>query len=219
MNELRITGATVRFGDKTVLDNFSLTLPLEGITALSAPSGSGKTTLMRVIAGLQSGESGTVEGPAPRDIAVLFQEDRLLPWRTVEEHITDVLPPKRRQEAGRWLDLAELTGEEKSFPAALSGGMCRRLALARTLAWAGTSICWMSPSTVWTRPGLAGCSPASGLWASPSCWPAMTGRCWTWPTGSLCWTARPCGSFRNMQSRPCQRQTDRGGFFLLFYRR
>ena len=42
MKELRITGATVRFGDKTVLDNFSLTLPLEGITALSAPSGSGK---------------------------------------------------------------------------------------------------------------------------------------------------------------------------------
>ena len=58
MKELRITGATVRFGDKTVLDNFSLSLPLEGITALSAPSGSGKTTLMRVIAGLQSGESG-----------------------------------------------------------------------------------------------------------------------------------------------------------------
>lgn len=137
MKELRITGATVRFGDKTVLDNFSLTLPLEGITALSATSGSGKTTLMRVIAGLQSGESGTVDGPAPRDIAVLFQEDRLLPWRTVEEHITDVLPPKRRQEANRWLALAELTGEEKSFPSALSGGMCRRLALARTLALGG----------------------------------------------------------------------------------
>lgn len=137
MNELRITGATVRFGDKTVLDNFSLTLPLEGITALSAPSGSGKTTLMRVIAGLQSGEAGTVDGPAPRDIAVLFQEDRLLPWRTVEEHITDVLPPRRRQEADRWLDLAELTGEEKAFPSALSGGMCRRLALARTLALGG----------------------------------------------------------------------------------
>ena len=137
MNELRITGATVRFGDKTVLDSFSLTLPLEGVTALSAPSGSGKTTLMRVIAGLQSGEAGTVDGPAPRDLAVLFQEDRLLPWRTVEEHITDVLPPRRRQEAGRWLELAELTGEEKSFPAALSGGMCRRLALARTLALGG----------------------------------------------------------------------------------
>ena len=137
MKELRITGATVRFGDKTVLDNFSLTLPLEGITALSAPSGSGKTTLMRVIAGLQSGESGTVDGPAPRDIAVLFQEDRLLPWRTVEEHITDVLPPRRRQEANRWLVLTELTGEEKSFPSALSGGMCRRLALARTLALGG----------------------------------------------------------------------------------
>ena len=58
MKELRITGATVRFGDKTVLDHFSLALPLEGITALSAPSGSLDRVFMRVIAGLQSGESG-----------------------------------------------------------------------------------------------------------------------------------------------------------------
>lgn len=137
MKELRITGATVRFGDKTVLDNFSLTLPLEGITALSAPSGSGKTTLMRVIAGLQSGESGTVDGPAPRTSPSSSRRTGLLPWRTVEEHITDVLPPRRRQEANRWLVLTELTGEEKSFPSALSGGMCRRLALARTLALGG----------------------------------------------------------------------------------
>ena len=137
MNELRITGATVRFGDKTVLDNFSLTLPLEGVTALSAPSGSGKTTLMRVIAGLQSGEAGTVDGPAPRDLAVLFQEDRLFPWRTVEQHLTAVLPKSRRGEAGRWLALAGLDAEKTALPSALSGGMKRRLALVRALALGG----------------------------------------------------------------------------------
>ena len=48
-----------------------------------------------------------------------------------------MLPLRRRNESDRWLDLAELTGEEKSFPSTLSGGMCRRLALARTLALGG----------------------------------------------------------------------------------
>ena len=126
---------TVRFGEKTVLDRFSLALPEEGITALSGPSGCGKTTLLRVLAGLQAAEGGAVSVPeAP---TLLFQENRLLPWRTVEQHITDVLPRARRGEAPRWLELAELEGEEKSCPGQLSGGMGRRLALARALACGG----------------------------------------------------------------------------------
>ena len=127
---------TVRFGEKTVLDRFSLSLPLSGVTALSAPSGSGKTTLLRVLGGLQAG-GGVVEGVAPGRTAFLFQEDRLLPWRTVGEHISDVLPRERRTEVSRWLELAELEGEADSWPAALSGGMGRRLALARVLALGG----------------------------------------------------------------------------------
>ena len=126
---------TVRFGEKTVLDRFSLDLPGAGITALSGPSGCGKTTLLRVLAGLQDQEGGTVETP-PRPV-ILFQEDRLFPWRTVGEHIADVLPRERRGEASRWLALAELEGEEGRRPAALSGGMRRRLALARALACGG----------------------------------------------------------------------------------
>ena len=118
-----------------VLDQLSLELPQEGITALSGPSGCGKTTLLRVLAGLQPAETGTVTAPQPP--VILFQENRLLPWRTAEQHITDVLPRSRRGEAGRWLALAELEGEEKTYPAALSGGMGRRLALARALACGG----------------------------------------------------------------------------------
>ena len=68
---------------------------------------------------------------------ILFQESRLFPWRTCEQHIADVLPRERRREAGRWLDLVELEGEGRAYPAALSGGMGRRLALARTLACGG----------------------------------------------------------------------------------
>ncbi len=126
---------TVCFGEKVVLDHFSLELPEKGITALSGPSGCGKTTLLRVLAGLQPVQEGTVTVPRPP--VMLFQENRLLPWRTVERHITDVLPKSRRGEVSRWLALAELEGEEKQFPAALSGGMGRRLALARALACGG----------------------------------------------------------------------------------
>ena len=118
-----------------MLDDFSLVLPETGITALSGPSGCGKTTLLRVLAGLQRRSAGVVTVP-PRP-TLLFQENRLLPWRTVEQHIADVLPRARRGEAGRWLALVELEEEARSYPGALSGGMGRRLALARALACGG----------------------------------------------------------------------------------
>ena len=134
---IKLEAVTLRYGDKLVLDRFSLELPGEGITALSGPSGCGKTTLLRVLGGLIAPESGTVSGADPRKTAFLFQEDRLLPWRTVSQHITDVLPRPRRGEAARWLAFAELEGEGSTYPAALSGGMARRLALARCAALGG----------------------------------------------------------------------------------
>ena len=134
---LQIDRLTLSFGDKRVLEDFSLSLPLEGVTALRGPSGCGKTTLLRCIAGLERPSSGRIAGISPRQTAFLFQENRLFPWRTAEQHITDVLPRERRGEASRWLALAELEGEEKAYPSALSGGMGRRLALARCLALGG----------------------------------------------------------------------------------
>ena len=123
-----------------VLDGFSLELPEEGLTALSGPSGCGKTTLLRVLGGLARPERGKVEGLDPARAAFLFQEDRLLPWRTVGQHITDVLPRSRREELPRWLAFAELEGEDHAYPAALSGGMARRLALARCAALGGDAL-------------------------------------------------------------------------------
>lgn len=125
---------TLSFGDRAVLDRFSLSIPDRGVTALTGPSGCGKTTLLRVLAGLERPQGGSIEGIALRETAILFQDDRLLPWRTVEQHLTDVLSRERRGEAPGLLALAELEGEEASLPAALSGGMGRRLALARCLA-------------------------------------------------------------------------------------
>ncbi len=134
---LEISQLTLSYGEKQVLENFPLTLPLEGVTVLSGPSGCGKTTLMRCIAGLERPQGGTIAGLSPRETAFLFQEDRLFPWRTAEQHILDVLPKARRGEAGRWLALVGLEAEKAAYPAALSRGMKRRLALARTLAFGG----------------------------------------------------------------------------------
>lgn len=126
------------YGDRTVLSDFSLTLPVQGITALQGPSGCGKTTLLRLLAGLERPQSGTISGIVPGTGAILFQENRLLPWRTVKQHITDVLPKGRQEERDRWLELVELEDEVDTLPAALSGGMGRRLALARCLALGGS---------------------------------------------------------------------------------
>lgn len=126
------------YGDRTVLSDFSLTLPDRGITALQGPSGCGKTTLLRLLAGLERPQSGTTSGIVPGTGAILFQENRLLPWRTVGQHITDVLPKERQGERDRWLELVELEDEANTLPAALSGGMGRRLALARCLALGGS---------------------------------------------------------------------------------
>lgn len=135
------------YGDKSVLDDFSMDIPLEGLTALTGPSGCGKTTLLRVLAGLEKPQSGTVSGLDPARTAFLFQENRLLPWRTARQHITDVLPRERRGEADCWLAWAELEGEADTYPAALSGGMARRLALARCAALGGDCLLLDEPFT------------------------------------------------------------------------
>ena len=131
---LECKNLSLSFGDKSVLDNFSLSLPLDGITALRGPSGCGKTTLLRLIAGLEDADRGEIHGIRPEETAFLFQENRLLPWRNVEQHLTDVMPRPDSNKARNLLALVELEGEEKRMPDQLSGGMSRRLALGRALA-------------------------------------------------------------------------------------
>lgn len=131
---IQVEHLTVTYGDKVALDDVSLTIPLDGVTALVGPSGCGKTTLLRVLGGLLRPSQGRVTGIDPKHTAFLFQENRLLPWRRVAQHLTDVAPCHTEIPPQRWLSLVELEGEEGAYPASLSGGMARRLALGRCLA-------------------------------------------------------------------------------------
>ena len=135
---IELSHLSFAYGDRAVLSDLSLALPAQGITALQGPSGCGKTTLLRLLAGLERPQAGQITGISPGEGAILFQENRLLPWRTVGQHLTDVLSRERWGEAARWLELVELDGEGDTLPSALSGGMGRRLALARCLALGGS---------------------------------------------------------------------------------
>ena len=134
MLELRDIG--VVFGNKTVLRNCSLSVPDGARVALMGPSGCGKTTLLRVALGLHSPDSGTLENSFSRPAAV-FQEPRLLPWRSAVQNVNLVLSdgPETEQEVISWLEKVELGEAAELYPSELSGGMQQRLSLARALAY------------------------------------------------------------------------------------
>ena len=129
---IRLDDVSVRFGEKRVLEHFSLALPHAGVLGLSGPSGCGKTTLARVLAGLVPPDSGNISGIAPGEAALLFQEDRLLPWLTALGNVAAVCDKSR---ARKWLSAVGLEPEADTRPESLSGGMRRRVALARALAY------------------------------------------------------------------------------------
>lgn len=137
---IEVNALTLSYGEKLVLDRFSLELPYSGVIGLTGPSGCGKTTLLRAMGGLVKPAFGEIRGLDPKRTAFLFQENRLLPWRTAEQQITDVLPRERKGEAGEWLALAELEDEGRAKLSELSGGMARRLAIARCAALGGETL-------------------------------------------------------------------------------
>jgi NitT/TauT family transport system ATP-binding protein len=132
---IKLTNLSKRFPTVQVLDSLSLELPERGIIAFMGPSGSGKTTLFRLISGLLPPDSGSVE--APERCSFVFQEDRLLPWSSVQENIEIVLD-RQQQRAGvarRLLVELGLGGTENQSIQELSGGMRRRVAIGRALAY------------------------------------------------------------------------------------
>ena len=133
---LEVQGLTVAFGGHTVLRGVDFALPRGARAALMGPSGSGKTTFLRVLAGLQKPDSGTVRVPAQK-IACVFLEPRRLPWLTAAQNVNVVLSDREETlpQATAWLERFGLGGAAAQYPAELSGGMQQRVALARAMAY------------------------------------------------------------------------------------
>ena len=121
------------YGGRLVLDHVTFTAG-PGVTWLRDPSGTGKTTLLRILLGLEQADSGTVSGLEGKHLAAVFQEDRLLEHLDAQGNLRFVLGPAY-DEASALSLLAELglAGAEGTALRAYSGGMKRRLALARAL--------------------------------------------------------------------------------------
>ena len=133
---LELKDISVRYDGKSVLSGCGLSLGDGERLALMGPSGCGKTTLLRVALSLQPPDMGSVSGDPGRTAAV-FQEPRLLPWRTAAENVNVVLSdtPDTMPEALSMLERVELSDAVEKYPAELSGGMQQRVSIARALAF------------------------------------------------------------------------------------
>lgn len=130
---LTATGITLSRRHRTLLSGFDLTLsPGETVTVMGR-SGAGKTTLLRTLAGLASPDTGRIERPAGR-VPFVFQDPRLLPWRTAEQNVALVLVADEKRSAASWLAAVGLADAAHTYPQVLSGGMRQRVAIARALA-------------------------------------------------------------------------------------
>lgn len=104
------------------------------VVALVGPSGCGKTTLLRIIVGLDRVFDGSVTLPALGRLGMVFQEPRLLPWRTVEQNVRLAAPRVSEAELTTLLATLGLADHRRHYPGELSLGLARRVALARAFA-------------------------------------------------------------------------------------
>jgi sulfate/thiosulfate transport system ATP-binding protein len=146
---ITVVEVTKKFGDFVALDDVSVAIPEGSLTALLGPSGSGKSTLLRVIAGLEEPDNGQVmlgdddvtHQPArARGVGMVFQHYAAFKHMTVWENVAFGLKVRKRPKVEiksrvhELLELVQLEGLAKRYPAQLSGGQRQRMALARALA-------------------------------------------------------------------------------------
>ena len=144
-----VTEVNKRFGDFVALDDINLDVPSGSLTTLLGPSGSGKSTLLRVIAGLETPDTGTVEingedatsfPPQKRGVGFVFQHYAAFKHMTVRDNVAFGLSIRRRpkkeiaERVAELLSLVQLDGLADRYPNQLSGGQRQRMALARALA-------------------------------------------------------------------------------------
>jgi ABC-type nitrate/sulfonate/bicarbonate transport system ATPase subunit len=121
-------------GRLEVLGEFSIAVANGEVGALVGPSGCGKTTLLRIIVGLDSDFEGTVQLPAHGRLGIVFQEPRLLPWRSVEENVRLAAPQASDASLNALFATLGLAEHRRHYPGELSLGLARRVALARAFA-------------------------------------------------------------------------------------
>jgi ABC-type nitrate/sulfonate/bicarbonate transport system ATPase subunit len=119
---------------REVLRDFTLTLDAGKIHALVGPSGYGKTTLLRIIIGLDRDFEGSVILPPETKIGMVFQEPRLLPWRSVLDNLKLAAPQASEADLVKIADDLGVGDHLRNFPGELSLGQARRVALARAFA-------------------------------------------------------------------------------------
>jgi NitT/TauT family transport system ATP-binding protein len=121
-------------GRLQALGEVAFTVGRGEVVALVGPSGCGKTTLLRIIAGLERDFLGQMSFPADMTLAMVFQEPRLLAWRTVEQNVRLAARHARDAELDALFAALELSDHRHHYPAELSLGLARRVALARAFA-------------------------------------------------------------------------------------
>ncbi len=146
---IEITGVSKRFGDFVALDDVSVSIPSGGLTALLGPSGGGKSTLLRIIAGLETADTGRVQiegvdatnlSPQKRNVGFVFQHYAAFKHLSVARNVAFGLEIRKkpkaeiRERVGELLKLVHLSQFADRLPAQLSGGQRQRMALARALA-------------------------------------------------------------------------------------
>jgi len=134
---IKLDDVSVYYDQLCVLNKFSYDFKAKQITCLFGPSGCGKTTLLNAVAGLIS-YKGKVDKSSKQSF--IFQEDKLLPWLTVYENISIVLKGHIEEEkiektVEHYLQLVGLISSSQHYPNQLSGGMKRRVAIARAFAY------------------------------------------------------------------------------------
>lgn len=135
--EARVAGKSFRAASGQsvpVIANLSFMLEEGETGALIGPSGCGKSTLMRILAGLDHNFEGSVHVPAHGRVSMVFQEPRLLPWRSVEDNVRLAAPHANETDIGALFLALGLSEHRTHFPGELSVGLARRAALARAFA-------------------------------------------------------------------------------------
>jgi len=117
-----------------VLAGINFTLGASEVGVIIGPSGCGKSTMLRILAGLDHDFQGRVSRPADARLGMVFQEPRLLPWRSVEENVRLAAPLIDEATLATLFTVLELSAHRSHFPGELSLGLARRVALARAFA-------------------------------------------------------------------------------------